>query len=133
MLFPFSKLSDDELVGRFVLFSKWVRSSDQSVRQDAFVPHPYDELSVTRHKNITAEKLWKHGKSVAKKTSKTLHGRADVRISDVRNQNIEAVPRPILWKNWNHACLTGWPPDKPGQKTIAQQLAANAQYVAFEA
>ena len=132
MLLPFSKLSDDELVARFVLPKSWVRRKDQSVKQDAFVPYPHTELSVTRHKNISVEKLWKHGKSVAKKRKKSLLGRADVRISDVRNQNIEAAPRPILWKNWNHACLTGWPPDKPLQKMIAQQLAAQAQYVAFE-
>jgi len=132
MLSPFSKLSDDELVARFVLFKRWVRSSDQTVKQDAFIPPPDKELSVTRHKNISVEKLWKHGRSVAKKRNATLYGRADVRISDVRHQNIEAAPRPILWKNWNHVHLVGWPPDKPLQKTIAQQLAANAQYVAFE-
>ena len=132
MLFPYSKLSDEELLARFVVSSRWIRRSDHTVKQDAFVPHPYIELSVTRHKNISVEKLWKHGKAMAKKGKRTLHGRADVRTLDVRNQKIEVVPRPILWKNWNHACLTGWPPDKAGKKMIAQELAANAKYVAFE-
>lgn len=127
MLFPFAKLTDDEIVARFVLFSKWVRSSDQTIRPDAFMPPPDKKFSVTRHKGISKNKLWKHGKTVAKERDKTLYGRADIRVSDVRDQKIKALPDPILLKNWNHACLTDWP-EKPFQKTIAQQLAAKAQY-----
>lgn len=138
MLIPFSKLSDDELVARFVLLKRWIRSSDRSIRQDAFIPPSDKKFSVTRHKGISTEKLWRHGKAVAEKRTATekrdlrLLGRADVRVSDVRSQNIEAVPSPIWRENWNHAHLVGWPADKAKQKAIAQQLAALAQYVAFE-
>lgn len=138
MLIPFSRLADNELIARFVLSRSRVRSSDQSVKPDVLVPYPYPDLSVTRHKGISIDKIWKHGKAVAReraaaeKRDVPLLGRADIRVSDVRNQNLEAIPAPF-WKNWNHADVIGWPPDKPTQKTIAQQLAANAQYVAFEA
>lgn len=127
-----SRVGDEEQVARFILFKRWVRSSDQTVRQDAFLPPPNKELSVTRHKDLSAEKLWKHGKSVADQISKTLYGRGDVRVSDVREREIDVIAHPLIGENENHACLVGWPPDKPGQKTIAQQLAASAHYVAFE-
>lgn len=44
-----SPVADDEKVSRFILFSKWLRS-DKNLRSDAFIPHPYPDLSVTRHK-----------------------------------------------------------------------------------
>lgn len=102
------------------------------------MPHPYTDLSVTRHKGISIKKIWKHGKAVAEEKAAAeerdvpLLGRADVRVSDVRKQKIEAVPRPVLSKNWNHAHLIGWPSEKPHQKIIAMKIAAEAQYVAFE-
>lgn len=131
MLSPFSKLRDDENVARFVMFSRWVKK-DQSIRPDAFMPPPNKELSVTRHRGISEKKLWKHGQLVARNRQKKLYGRADLNVAVARDQNIESVPSPILWKNWNHACLVGWPSDKSLQKSIAQELAANAQYVAIE-
>ncbi len=133
MLFPFSKLSDAELVARFVVSKRWIRSSDGSVKPDAFVPPADKELSVTRHKGISTEKLWRHGKAVAEKRDASLLGRADVRVADVREQNIEAVPHPIWRENWNHAHLIGWPAEKPHQKIIAMQIAAQAQYLALTA
>lgn len=132
MLFPFLRLRDDEVVARFVLFSKWVRKADKSIRADAFMPPSNKEFSVTRHRGISEQRLWKHGRSVARQTQRTLYGRADLGVDDAQNQNIKAVARPIFWENWNHACLEGWPADKSHQKSIAQQLAASAQYVAFE-
>ena len=139
MLFPFSKLSDDELVARFVMVKRWIQSN-QSVKHNAYMPPPDKELSVTRHKGISAKKLWRHGKAVAEERATTekrdvrLLGRADVSVSDVRRQNIEAVPHPIWRKNWNHAHLIGWHSDEDKSQQImkAKLIAAEAQYVPFE-
>ena len=137
MLFPYSRLGDNELIARFVFSKRRVRTSDQSVKPDVFMPHPYTDLSVTRHKGISIDKIWKHGKAVgrekaaAEKRDVPLLGRADVRVSDVRKQNIQAVPDPI-WKNWNHANLVGWPSEKPHQKMIAMEIVAKAKYVAID-
>ena len=137
MLFPFSRLGDNELVARFVVVKRWIRSN-QSVRHNAYMPPRDKKLSVTRHKGISTEKLWSHGKAVAEVRAATekrdvhLLGRSDVRVSDVREQNIEAVPHPIWRENWNHSHLIGWPEDKPRQMMIAKLIAAEAQYVAFE-
>jgi hypothetical protein len=37
---------------------------------------------------------------------------------------IEPIPEPK-----NHANITGWPADKPSQKIISQELAAEARFV----
>lgn len=135
MTSPSSRVSDDEEVARYVLFSRWVRSSDQSVRPDAFTPNPNDrELSVTRHVDISERELWDHGLSVARQSMRTLHGRADLGTSVARAQGIEVSADPIP-ENPNHACLVGWPPEseKALLKAITQELADNAQYVAFQA
>ena len=44
-------ISMDERPARFVLFSRWIRRSGntETVKADAFIPHPYPNLSVTRH------------------------------------------------------------------------------------
>jgi len=60
------------------------------------------------------------------KRSAILYGSADLRVVQVSQHNLktEAVPLP---QNANHAHITGWPSEKPAQKSIAQQLAAVAK------
>ncbi|OLE55633.1 MAG: hypothetical protein AUI36_16825 [Cyanobacteria bacterium 13_1_40CM_2_61_4] len=54
-------ISADEWLARFILFKNWIRSSDQTVKPDAFIPHPYPDLSVTRHKDLSIQNLWQIG------------------------------------------------------------------------
>src|SRR4051794_5566723 len=54
-----------EVVARYVVFSKWVRSSDGTVKPDAFIPHPFPDLSVTRHLSATEQEVWSVGRIVA--------------------------------------------------------------------
>ena len=122
-------ISAGEWLARFILFKSWIRSSDQSVKQDAFIPHPYPDLSVTRHKDLSIQNLWQIGQQVAAKRPATLYGRADVTVAEVRRQKLEVEPRPVP-ENLNHASIIGWPADKPAQKIFAQELAAVARYVA---
>jgi len=115
----------DEWLTRFVLYSRWVRT-DQTVRPDAFIPYPWPDLSVTRHLGISETELWQLGQTVADERPTILYGRADVQASTVTKQSLRIVPTP---KPKNHANITGWPADKPSQKSLAQELAAAAQYV----
>ena len=71
----------DEQLARFLLQRSHLRQ-DGTVKQDAFIPHPWPELSVTRHLQLTEKELWSIGQNVARQTAKTLYGRADVRGSD---------------------------------------------------
>lgn len=121
-------VQDSELLARFITSSKWFRSSNQTVKQDAFIPHPYPDLSVTRHRSLSEAEIWRIGQDVAESRPATLHGRADICAEDVRKLKLSVEPRPEP-ENLNHACILGWPMDKPAQKILALELAANARFV----
>ena len=121
-------VKNSELLARFITSSKWFRSSNQTVRQDAFIPHPYPDLSVTRHKTISEEELWNIGQQISDSRPATLYGRADISAEDARKQKLAVEPRPVP-DNLNHACILGWPMDKPAQKILALELAAVARFV----
>ncbi|MBI3902919.1 MAG: hypothetical protein HY306_08290 [Nitrosomonadales bacterium] len=120
-------VADEEQLARFILFSKWVRNSDRTVKSDAFIPHPYPDLSVTRHQNLAEDELWKVGQDVADARPVTLYGRADIAAIAVRRQSLKIELAPVQ-NNLNHANVVGWPTDKPAQKVIALELAANSVY-----
>lgn len=126
---PPPPVHDDEWLARFILFSGWFRK-DQTVRPDGFIPHPYPDLSVTRHLGLSESQLWQLGQDTANARQKaTLYGRADLKTIDVRRQKLQVIADPLPG-NLNHANVTGWPSDKPSQKIIAQELAASATFVA---
>jgi hypothetical protein len=127
-----NSIKDDELLARFILNKRWIRRTDSTPRPDAFIPPSDLNLSVTRHKGLSEKDIWRLGKNIAdtvaqKRVNVKLEGRADLQVNDVHNHtlNVEAHPLP---ENANHAHITGWPLDKPKQKSIAQELAAIAQY-----
>ena len=121
------RVTVDERLARFLVAGRWIRS-DQTIRPDAFIPYPYPNLSATRHKNISEQELWQIGKDVADALTKVLHGRADFRASAVRRHALEVEPNPVPG-NPNHANVVGWPAEKPAQKIIAQQIAAECKFV----
>lgn len=123
-----SFVTNNELLARFITWSKWFRPSNQTVRQDAFIPYPNLDLSVTRHKSLSEQEIWKVGQEISDARPATLYGRADVSAEDVRKQKLTVEPRPVP-ENLNHACILGWPLDKPAQKILALELAAVARFV----
>ena len=84
------------------------------------------ELSITGHLSATDEEIWAVGGEVAIETGKSLYGRGDVLASNCQTLML-AVNAAPLPSNPNHAHIGGWPPDKPAQKNIAQQIAAKAK------
>ncbi|MBI5307982.1 MAG: hypothetical protein HZB37_06560 [Planctomycetes bacterium] len=118
-------VTDDELLARFVLYSKWIRY-DKNVRPDAFIPYPKPNLSVTRHRELSEVDLWQIGQDVADKIDTHFYGRADIQSLAVKAQSLHVEPTPMPK---NHANIIGWPLDKPGQKMIAQEIAATARFV----
>lgn len=114
-------ITDDEIIARFIVSKRWIRS-DNSVKPEAFMPHPYPDLSVTRHLGLCESQLWAIGKDVVAPTGRTLHGRADVEVSVVRSQDLKVTSAPLP-QNPNHANITGWPLGKPEQKIKALEIA----------
>jgi len=121
-----SPISDDEVLARFITQRNHIRG-DNSLKPNAFIPHPWPNLSVTRHIGLTEAELWKIGQEVANARPATLYGRADVTVDAITSQSLNIVPTATPR---NHANVTGWPPDKPSQKIIAQEIAAVASFVA---
>jgi len=119
-------VSEDEWMARFILFSHWIRKRDRSVRPDAFIPHPFPNLSVIRHRDLSEAELWQIGQQIADKRPATLYGRADLQAISVIRKSLRIVPTA---EPKNHANIIGWPADKPSQKTIAQEIAAEARFV----
>jgi hypothetical protein len=122
-------VTEDEIVARFVLSSNHVRRADSTLKPDAFIPHPHLDLSVTRHRSATEDELWSIGDGIARERERTLYGRGDVVVSAfiVRSLTVKAKPIP---GNPNHADICDWPIEKSAQKNIAQQIAAEAAFVA---
>ena len=98
------------------------------MRPDAFMPPKDLNLSVTRHLDLSEPGIWEIGQAVAAARDLDLFGRADVVVRSVASIGLSAELAPIP-ENQNHAHVTGWPSDKPLQKTLALQLAAMSTYV----
>ena len=121
---PPAPVTSKEWLARFILQSSHLRQ-DRTVRPDAFIPHPYPDLSVTRRLELTETQLWGIGKAVAESIPKKLHGRADVRAEVFERQKLRVLAAPGA-DNPNHANVTGWPGEKSAQKSLAQEISAEA-------
>lgn len=125
----------DETLARFILSGRHIRSSDDTIRPDAFVPHPRDELSVTRHRDATESEVWDVGRAVAKVRKLTLHGSGNVVADSFLERGLALHADPIIGhasapNNPNHANVIGWPENDRGQqRLLAIQIAARAKLV----
>jgi len=115
------------MLARFVMFQNWIRS-DGTVRPDAFIPPKDLQLSTTRHLGLTEAGIWEIGAAVAAARNVELSCRADIAVRSIASAGLSTHAAPLP-ENPNHAHVTGWPQDKPAQKSLAQQLAAMADYV----
>jgi len=86
---------------------------DNTIRPDAFIPHPYPDLSVTRHIGLIESQLWEIGQLVAQTRPATLYGRSDIQANAVTSQDLQIKPTP---EPKNHANITGWPLDNATRK-----------------
>lgn len=120
-------VGSDEWLSRYILHKSHVRQ-DNTLKADPFIPHPWPDLSVTRHLDLDKTMIWDIGADVARQTGKTLQGRAENQANVYQNQKLSVITAPAPG-NPNHANVTGWPADKPAQKIIALEIAARTRYV----
>jgi len=123
-------IRDDEWLARYILYQKQIRrDGSDSIRPEAFIPHPRSELSVTRHLGLDESRIWKIGFDVACQRGRTLYGRADVIAANFTKHRLSVDADPILDpipSNPNHANVSNWPADKSAQKMIAIEIAKDA-------
>lgn len=121
------QVGGDEQLARFVLHSTHVRQ-DNTLRADPFIPHPYPDLSVTRHLSLNDLEIRDRGEMVARQTGKSLKGRADTAAQIYLGQRLRVVADPTP-ENPQHANVTGWPSGKPAQKILALEIAAQSTFI----
>jgi len=117
-------IASEERLARFIFYRRHIRN-DGSLRPDAFIPHPYPDLSVTRHLQLSQAQIWDIGHLVARQVGHTLQGRADLAVAVFQRQKLQVVAAPVP-ENPNHANVIDWPPEKSAQKSIGQQIAEAA-------
>jgi len=115
-----------ETLSRFIVSSRYIRNSNDTVKADAFIPHPNEELSVNRDKDATDEETWNVGSIVAQKLERTLHGRADALAATYQSQQLTTIAAPIP-DNPNHVNVRNWPLGKPEQMLKAKEIAEKAK------
>lgn len=122
-------VAPEEWLSRYIIQSNHFRKSDNTVKPDAFIPHPHEDLSVTRHLDLDQDAIWSIGEDVAHRRNKQLYGRAINQASTYFEHKLKVLPAPDLPSNPNHANIQGWPSGKEAQKIVALEIAANSEYV----
>lgn len=122
------EVSISESLARYLFSRSHFRSSNNTVKADAFMPPPDREMSVTRHLCATETELWDVGKAVGLASGgRTLRGRADIGVSQCVQHKLQVV-RAETQENPNHAHIIDWPTDEDSQLSIAQELASLAVF-----
>ena len=124
--FKNESLENDEPLGRFIVYSKWISNFDQTIKYHAFLPATDLNLSVYRTKNLDEESIWRLAQDnviSAMREMRTLYGRAEIIPFDVYSNKLEIDPNNIPKR---HANITNWPKDKHEKLIIAKELARKA-------
>ncbi len=119
-------VTEAEWLARYIVRKQHVRR-DGTVKPDPFIPFKYVELSVTRHLELSEERIWDIGDRVASQTNTQLQGRADAQASSYIRQRLRVVAAPVE-HNPNHANVVDWPSDKQAQKEIALEIVKHVRY-----
>lgn len=120
-------VDSEEWLSRYIFTRSHIRQ-DNTLKADPFIPHPYLDLSITRHLGLDDKQLWAIGEDIAKLREKPLLGRADNQAALYLDRTLKVDSDPVPG-NPNHAVVTGWPADKPSQKIIALEIAAGSRFV----
>ncbi len=115
-----------ETLARFIVWSRHIGKSNNTVKADAFVPYPHMALSVNRDKGASDRETWNAGFMVARKLGRMLYGRADALAATYHSQRLTTIAAPIP-DNPNHVNVCNWPPGKPEQILKAKEIAEKAK------
>lgn len=124
----------EEPITRYVLHSAWIRTSDTSVRKQAFMPRTnkdnnLDELSTYRTDGFDKNRIREIGDSVVADTPNNLYGHASTIASKFleKKLRLETDNKPLP----GHTNVVGWPADKPSKMAISEHLAKFAKLTLY--
>ncbi len=107
-------VDDDESLARTVHFKGQIRTSDNTLRPELFLPFRHVELSVVRHRDLSGDELLEICQTVAEMRQLPLYGRGDIQAADARGQNLDVHPYEEEGTPRNHANIINWPNEKTG-------------------
>jgi hypothetical protein len=87
-------IEETELLARYVMQSGHFRS-DRTIKPNLFIPHPYQELSVTRHRDAMEAEIWQAGVNVATQQQRTLYGRSDILTQNCLVNSLQVTAQPL--------------------------------------
>lgn len=121
-----SEIEPDECLSRYILSKSHIRQ-DGTVRHNALMPWKHDNCtSVFRITGLSESEKWDLGeREIATRQGKPLIGSAEIKAIHVYKNNLEIDPDDNPPR---HANITGWPEDKSKIRSIAQELAAQADF-----
>jgi hypothetical protein len=120
-------VNPEEPLSRYILKKAYYRSSDNTVKHNAFMPPSgRDDVSVYRTANLSNEDIWQIGMTyVAQKREMPLLGRAELIAYDAIAQGLYVKPDPV--PHPRHANISGFPIDNSAKtRMIAVELAARS-------
>ena len=118
-------ISHSEDLTRYILNHHYIRSN-KTVRWNALIPNRDGETSVYRITGISDTEIFEIGEMfVANLIGKPLLGRTDIGVLKIFKQRLNVRPEPS--PHPRHANIYGWPDERPEQRLIAMELAAEAQ------
>lgn len=123
-------LSPAEWLTRYILSDRYYSASTNTVKYRAFMPirNPDTsvlETSVYRISSLEDHEIWSIGETVeSQRPGRRLHGRADVILSAVIDQDLNVDPDDSPSR---HANIRGWPEEQSKQRLIALKVAAESQ------
>lgn len=126
-------VENGECLARFVFDKRHIPKKGCGIKAEAMLPFKWTELSVTRHRELTEAEICSLGREVANQRSTPMRkfellGRADFPAQSARRLRLDVTPdEPPR----NHANILGWPTEKSAQMSLAQELAAQAEFNGF--
>jgi len=120
-------VNPEEPLSRYILEKSYYRSSDNTVKPNAFMPPSgKNDVSVYRTASLSNEDIWQIGMTyVAQKRGMPLLGRAELIAYDAIAQGLSVKPDHV--PHPRHANISGFPIDNSAKtRMIAVELAARS-------
>lgn len=118
-----------ETLARFIFTPYHIKSSDGSVRWQAFKP-AHDGTSVTRQDFVSFERVFELGHDIARVSSRNIELRckAEIQAQYIYSIRLGIKPAPSK-RDPNHANIVGWPLDKNARMALCKELRIHSRFI----